>query len=151
MVYVMAMARSNPYREANKGEAQSPVDDELERRLRHGDLNQRILSMQDQVVAVLGQERSVYLRLEELQTERTDGREEAMFNLGFEHGLLQGRTDAMGALWRKSVRGRSFAARLARLTAETGLDRARAVTALLEIAWSLSIPRRRRATRASKT
>jgi hypothetical protein len=145
------MARPNPYREANKGGAQSPVDDEVERRLRHGGLNQRILSMQDQVVDALGEERAVYLRLEELQTQRTDGREEAMFNLGFEHGLLQGRTDAMGALWRKSPRGRGLVARLARLTAETRLDRSQAVAALLEIAWSLSISRRRRATPSGKT
>ena len=91
--------------------------------------------------------RHLYFALEELVAQRAEEREEAMFNLGFEHGLLQGRTDAMAALWRKSTAGRSFAERLVRLRADAGLGRRQAVGALLEIAWSLGVAPRRRGRR----
>jgi hypothetical protein len=138
--------RYNAYRVANKaGSDEHPVDDDLERRLRHTSLTSRIRRSQDAVVAALGEGRSLYFALEQLLSERTEDREETMFNLGYEHGLLQGGTDAMAALWRKSARARRFARQLGRLAMAPGLKKAQTVAVLLEVAWSLSLQPRRSA------
>ena len=139
-------SRHNAYREANKaGSDEHPIDDELEQRIRHAGLTDRIMESQDALVAALGEERQLYFALEQLLAERVEDREEAMFNIGFEYGLLQGRTDAMAALWRKGRRGRDLANQLAQVTSSTRLDKAQTVAVLLEIAWSLSIAPRPRA------
>jgi hypothetical protein len=133
-------SRFNAYRAANKaGSDEHPIDDELERRLRHAGLTHRIMKSQDAVVAALGDRRQLYFALEQLLSERVEDREEAMFNLGFEHGCLQGGTDAMAALWRKSGPARAFARELARLSLAPGLKRSQTVAVLLEVAWSLSL------------
>jgi hypothetical protein len=133
-------SRHNAYREANKaGSDEHPVDDELERRLRHAGLVERIKKSQDALVAALGDHRQLYFALEELLAERVEDREEAMFNLGFEHGLLRGRTDAMDSLWRKGRHARELASQVAQVTKATRLERSQIVAVLLEIAWSLSI------------
>jgi hypothetical protein len=85
----------------------------------------------------------LYFALEQLLAERLEDREEAMFNLGFEYGLLQGRTDAMAALWRKGRLGRDLANQVAQVVKTTRLGKAKTVAVLLEIAWSLSVASRR--------
>ena len=63
-----------------------------------------------------------------------------MFNVGFERGLVQGRADALAASLRNyGAPGRVLTAALVRLTMEAGLEPARAVAALLEVAWSLAL------------
>jgi hypothetical protein len=117
-----------------------PIDDEIERRLRHATLRKRIINAQGRVVAALGEQRHLYLRLEELVGNRHIDREEAMFNLGFEHGLGQGRADALAAtLRRQGVRGRVLAARLAQLATNAGLGQPRKLAALLEVAWAMAL------------
>lgn len=135
----MAGRRRNAYREANTTDSEAhPIDDEVERRLRHATLRKRILAAQDRVVAALGGQRHLYLRLEELIGDRHIDREESMFNLGFEHGLVQGRADALAApLRRQGARGRALAMRLAQLAANAGLDSP--LAALLEVAWAMAL------------
>lgn len=137
----MAGRRRNTYREANPTNSEAhPVDDEVERRLRHATLRKRILAAQGRVVAALGKQRHLYLHLEELVGGRHIDREEAMFNLGFEHGLVRGRADALAAtLRRQGTRGRALAARLAQLAANAGLDPPRALAALLEVVWAIAL------------
>lgn len=48
------------------------------------------------VVGALGDQRHLYLKVEELVADRTYDREVVMFNLGFEHGLVQGRAKRVG-------------------------------------------------------
>ncbi len=137
----------NFYRDANPSDSEAhPIDDEIERRLRHATLRKRIINAQDRVVAALGEQRHVYLRLEELIGDRQIDREEAMFNLGFEHGIVQGRADALTAtLRRQGARGRALAARLAQLATNAGLGQGRELAALLEVAWAMALgPRKPR-------
>lgn len=126
------------YAEANNlGTDGHPVDDEVERRVSNEDLKQRIVAAQDRVLAALGDQRRLYLALEELIGERAEAREEAMFNLGFEHGYLEGRADALATLWRRTTRGRTLAKKITQLTMDAKLTPPHAVAALLEVAWSL--------------
>jgi hypothetical protein len=137
----MAGRRRNAYREANPTDNEAhPIDDEVERRLRHATLRKRILAAQGRVVAALGKQRHLYLCLEELVGGRHIDREEAMFNLGFEHGLVQGRADALAAaLQRQGARGRALAVRFAQLAVNAGLEPPRTLAALLEVAWGLAL------------
>lgn len=137
----MSGRRRNAYRGANPTDSEAhPIDDELERRLRHSGLRKRILVAQGRVVTALGEQRHLYLRLEELVGDRHIDREEAMFNLGFEHGLVHGRADALAAtLRRQGARGRAFAERLAQLAVNAGANPSRALAALLEVAWGLAL------------
>jgi hypothetical protein len=59
------------------------------------------MTAQDQLLAQLG-DKHLYLALEELLGERTEPREESMFNVGFEHGYMQGRRDTLAVLWRRT-------------------------------------------------
>lgn len=137
----MAGRRRNAYREANPTDSEAHlIDDEVERRLRHAALRKRILAAQGRVVAALGEQCHLYLHLEELVGDRHIDREEAMFNLGFEHGLVQGRMDALAAtLRRRGARGRVLAAHLARLAANAGFEPPRALAAILDVAWAIAL------------
>jgi hypothetical protein len=140
----MGGRRRNHYREANPDDREiHPIDDEVDRRLDHARLRKRIIAAQGRVMAALGEQRHLYLRLEELVGERHGEREEAMFDVGFEHGLVQGRADALSAaLGRQGARGRALAARIARLAATAG-PTPRALAALLEVAWGVAVGRRK--------
>jgi hypothetical protein len=94
------------------------------------------MAAQEQLLAVLDNKR-LYLALEELLGERTDAREEAMFNVGFEHGYMQGRRDTLAVLWRRTPRGRTLAKKITQLTMDAHLTPPHAIAALLEVAWSL--------------
>jgi hypothetical protein len=147
--------RRNHYREVNPDEVEAhPIDEELERRLRHGGLRKRIIAAQGRVMSALGEQRHVYLRLEELVGQRHCEREEEAFNIGFDHGLVRGRADALAAVLRnQGGRGRGLAARLAQLATNAGLEPPRALAALLEVAWAMALgaampPQRTRRRRA---
>jgi hypothetical protein len=147
----MAGRRRNFYREANPDDREvHPIDDEVDRRLDHARLRKRIIAAQGRVMAALGEQRQLYLRLEELVGIRHIDREEAMFDVGFEHGLVQGRADALSAaLGRQGARGRALAARIARLAANAG-PTPRALAALLEVAWGVALGRRKSPTRRAR-
>jgi hypothetical protein len=144
-------ARRDHYGEASPADGEvHPIDEEVERRLDHLALRRRIIAAQDRVMAALGERRHLYLRLEELVGQRHGEREEAMFNVGFEHGLVRGRADALAAMLRnQGARGRALAARIARLAANAGPS-PRAVAALLEVAWGLALGRRKPPTRRAR-
>jgi hypothetical protein len=133
--------RSNHYREANLGDSElHPIDDELDRRVRHRGLRKRIITAQGRVMAALGDRRHLYLHLEELVGHRQGEREEALFNIGFEHGLVRGRADALATVLRnQGARGRALAARLAQLAMTAGLETSRTLAALLEVAWAVAL------------
>lgn len=133
--------RHNPYREANTTDSEAhPIDDELERCLRHGELRKRIIAAQCRVIAALAEQRHLYLELEQLVGDRATDREEAMFNIAFEHGLVLGRADALrAAVRRQGPHGRTLAKHIARLAAREGLEPSRALNVIIEIAWALSL------------
>lgn len=95
-------------------------------------------------MAALGEDRHLYLRLEELVVDRAIDPEEAIFNLGVEHGVVQGRADALAAtLRRQGARGRELAKRLAQIAVNDGPRPSRPLSALLEVAWALALGVRR--------
>jgi hypothetical protein len=144
--------RRNHYRQANPDEGEAhPIDEEVERRLRHGTVRKRIIVAQGRVMAALGEQRHLYLRLEELVGNRHIDREEAMFNVGFEHGLVRGRAEALAAVLRnQGARGRALAARLAQLATSAGLEPPGALAALLEVAWAMALGGRKPPVRARR-
>lgn len=133
------------YREANKGEGGAcPVDDAGNRRLlQHGRLAKKIISAQRRLFAALdGEHHHLYFRLEELVGQRQCERDEVMFNLGFEHGLMRGRADAPTAGSRvQCARGRGFAEQLVQLVVNAGIEPRHVVSALLQVAWALALER----------
>lgn len=137
----MATRKRNYYREARFEEKEGhPLDDEIDRRLRHATLSKQIHAAQDRLMAALGEQGHLFLRLEELFGNRAMDREEAMFNLGFEHGLVLGRADTLAAsLQEQGARGRALARRLIQLAASAGLEPSRALAVLLEVAWGLAL------------
>jgi hypothetical protein len=128
-----------------------PIDEQVERRLRHATLRKRIIAGQDGVMAALGEQRHLYLHLEELVGVRHSKREEAMFNVGFEHGLVLGRAEALAAVLRnQGTRGRALAARLAQVATGAWLEPPRALAALLEVAWAVALGPRKPAVHARR-
>jgi hypothetical protein len=113
-----------------------PIDEEVERCVRHGALRKRILAAQDRVMAALGDQRHLYLELEQLVGDRAYDRERAMFNIGFEHGLVHGSADSLRrVLPRHNREARRLAKHIARLAARERLEPVRALNIILEVAW----------------
>lgn len=133
-----ASRKTNFYAECN-GTASSEhrVDDEVEQRADNQPLRERIVAAQDRLMATLGEQRPLYLALEELVGQRGSEREEAMFNVGFEHGYIEGRREALAAVWRRTTRGRTLAKKVTLLALDSRLAQPHAIAALLEVAWSL--------------
>jgi hypothetical protein len=125
------------------GSEEHPVDEAVARRLRHGALRKQIRSATEQIIDALGERRHLWLALEPLLGAYRADREEAYFNIGYEHGLVAGRADALAASLRRRGRHRALAARLSRLAVNAaGLRGPGAVAALLEVAWGLALGRR---------
>ena len=145
--------RHNYYREASASDGEAhPIDDELERRLRHGKLRKGIVAAQGRVIAALGEQRHLYLELEQVVGDRAIDREEAMFNIAFEHGLVRGRADSLrAALRRQGPRGRTLARQIARLAASEGLESPRALNVIIEVAWALSLGSHKPPVRAGRS
>jgi len=122
----------NHYEEANAGSR--PVDEEVELRLRHATLREEVRKARDRVLTTLADRQHVYLALEDLAGERTGDREEAMFNVGFEHGQLEGGADSFAALWQKDEDLRGLAVQVARLIVNARVEHRQAAAVLLEIA-----------------
>lgn len=68
-----------------------PIDSAVARRVRHVAQRKQLLRLQDRVLARLGDDRKPFLELEELRGCVSAEREEAYFNLGYEHGLADER------------------------------------------------------------
>jgi hypothetical protein len=137
----MAEARTNYYRAAEQhGREEHPIDEAVARRLRHGALRQRTRRATDELVEALGEKRHQWLALETLLGDYRIDREEAFFNIGYEHGLVAGRAEALAAsLRRRSGQHRALATRLAQLAVNAGLRPPGPVAALLEVAWGLTL------------
>lgn len=138
-----ASRKTNFYAECNGTDSEHRVDDEVERRASNKPLRQQIVAAQDHIVATLGEQRDLYLALEDLVNQRADEREEAMFNVGFEHGYIEGRREALAVVWRRTSRGRALAKKITQLALDSRLTQPQAVGALLEVAWSLLTKPRR--------
>jgi hypothetical protein len=105
---VYAGRKINFYAEVNgTASGEHRVDDEVERRAGNEGLRREIIAAQDRVTAALGEQKPLYFALEELVGNRIAVRESAMFDTGYEHGFIQGRQEALAAVWRRTTRGRT--------------------------------------------
>ncbi|MBI5526556.1 MAG: hypothetical protein HY897_09485 [Deltaproteobacteria bacterium] len=120
-----------------------PVDAAVERRLPQKELLKQMRSLSDQMMAALGDERHLWLRLEEVLGDYHINREEFFFNIGYEHGVVAGRADALRALVPRPKSGsmtddnRIFADRVRDLAVQAELPLPLAIASLLETAWVL--------------
>ncbi|MFP2958477.1 hypothetical protein [Corallococcus exercitus] len=76
------------------GEDGHPVDIAVQQRLPQDAEHKRLLELQEQVRAQLGKNTKAFLELETLRTDISLDREEAYFNLGYEHGLAEAQARA---------------------------------------------------------
>jgi hypothetical protein len=130
--------KRNFYAEANgTASGDQSIDNLVANRTEDDGLRQRIITAQERVQTALGNQRALYFLLEDLFGQRGERRDEAMFNVGFEHGYLLGRRDSLSAVWRRTPRGRSLATKVTALVVEVGMTQPNAMAVLLEIAWSL--------------
>jgi hypothetical protein len=135
---VYAGRKTNFYAEVNgTASGEHRVDDEVEHRAGNEGLRREIIAAQDRVTAALGEQKPLYFALEELVGNRIAVREEAHFNVGFEHGYIEGRQEALSAVWRRTTRGRTLAKKITHLALDSRLAQHHAIGALLEVAWSL--------------
>ncbi|MBI5527837.1 MAG: hypothetical protein HY897_16020 [Deltaproteobacteria bacterium] len=135
-----------PYESVEHAETEEhPVDTAVERRFPQKKSLRKMRRLSDQMMAALGDQRYLWLRLEEVQGEYHLQREEIFFNIGYEHGLAAGRADALQALMpackcgSSTNRGRAFAARVRDLTMQVDLSPSLVMAVLLEVAWALAL------------
>lgn len=117
-----------------------PIDEAVARRIPQRKLRRRKLEAGEQLMKALGEHRGLWLRLEELFALYHSRREEAYFNVGYEHGVAAGRVEGLRALdGQTSSDARSLADRLRELAVQADVSRAEKVAALLEAAWALAL------------
>jgi hypothetical protein len=110
-----------------------PIDNAVARRVRHVAQRKQLLRLQDRVLARLGEERKPFLELEELRGCVSAEREEAYFNLGYEHGLADERArDRRGAESALAV-----ATELRERIIQAQLSPREAALGLLECLWAI--------------
>ena len=134
--------RKQPYDEVNHEPPEGhAVDIVIERRFPMRKLVGEIRESTDEMVAALGERRCLWLKVEELVAERAALREEAYFNIGYEHGKAAGRARAIRSLAGDEASmpadARKLASTLRDLAVQADLPRPATVAALLETAWAL--------------
>ena len=134
--------RKQPYDEVNHEPPEGhAVDIVIERRFPMRKLVGEIRESTDEMVAALGERRCLWLKVEELVAERAALREEAYFNIGYEHGKAAGRARAIRSLAGDEDSmprdARKLASTLRDLAVQADLPRPATVAALLETAWAL--------------
>ena len=134
--------KKHPYDEVNHEPPEGhAVDLVIERRFPMEKLALEIHEATDEMVDALGERRRLWLKVEELFAERAARREEAYFNLGYEHGEAAGRAEAIRSVASDEVSmtsdARDLASTLRDLAVQSDLPRPVTVAALLETAWAL--------------
>lgn len=121
------------------------VDRAIERLRPMKKLRRRIRHATDELMHALGERKHLWLRLEERLGEYRTRREEAYFDLGYEHGAAAGLASALRILTSTAATGPAFhearelADTVRDLAVQADLPRALTVAALLESAWSLAL------------
>lgn len=112
-----------------------PVDEAIERRHPLRTLRARVRRATRAVEQALGNQRHLWLKLEEPLNELRGEREDAYFNFGYEHGFAEGRR----ALRKTAPAVRELATRLQDRAIQQGARREDALVALLEAALALAV------------
>ena len=90
-----------------------PVDEAVQRRLDHAALRRQIRAATNRLLEALGDEQHLWLRLEELLGDYGGDREEAYFDIGYEHGRAAGRAEGLGGPRGSRREGRALRPRTA--------------------------------------
>lgn len=117
-----------------------PIDAAVERRVPQQKLRRRMRQASERLLHALGDRRHLWLRLEELLGLYRARREEAYFNLGYEHGVTAGRIEGLRAIdGSLPPEACPLADQVRELAVQADLDRRHKVAALLEAAWALAL------------
>jgi hypothetical protein len=115
-----------------------PVDAVVEQRLGHTALRQQIRVATERLLRGLGEERHLWLRLEELLGDCRVDREAAFFDIGYEHGRIAGRTEGLAeGKPRTAPAYRALVLRTREAAVNADLRREHAAAASIEAAWAL--------------
>jgi len=121
------------------------VDRAIERRLPLKKLRRRIRAATDELMSALGERKRLWFRLEELIGDYRGRREEAYFDLDYQHGVAAGRAESLRALAdaatarTRTGETRAFADTIRDLAVQADLPVPLTVAALLETAWALAL------------
>ena len=122
----------------DEGHGIHPADAVVERRLGHTALRRQIRAATERLLRALGEDRHLWLRLEELLGDCRADREAAFFNIGYEHGRVAGRTEGLAeGRPRATPAYRALALRAREAAVNAGLPHVQAAAALLEAGWAL--------------
>jgi hypothetical protein len=117
-----------------------PVDEAVQQRLDHAALRRQIRAATDRLMEALGDEQHLWLRLEEILGDYGRDREEAYFDIGYEHGRAAGRTEGLAeGRPRAAPAYRDLALRVREAAVNAGIPSDQATAALLEVAWALVV------------
>jgi hypothetical protein len=120
-------------RVAHAAEDTNPVDDAIDRRFPERALRAQIKRITRQLKRALGPEHALWLKLETALNELNCRREDAYFDLGFEHGFAAGRGEALET----QPKARDLSARLRDFAIQCTSEVA--LTAMLEAAQALAV------------
>ena len=139
----MSTGKRRPFKEMDLPDKEDHPLDVLSRNRMSTALNEKVKSAAQVLVDALGSDIRPWLELEVLLNESRQAREEIMYNLGFEHGTVKGKSKAL------AIQGgaddeqyRHFADEVRKQALLSELPAAVRVAALLEVAWALVLERK---------
>ena len=134
-----------PYRRAEPSAGdEHPIDLAVERRLPLERLRGRIKEATERLLDALDGQPDLWRRLEELLNEYRARREEAFFDIGHEHSVAAGRTEALRALAAcpstdTAAEAKDLADTIHGLALQAHLPQSLIMAAILETAWALAL------------
>ena len=135
----MSPGKRRPFDEMDLPDAEDHPLDVFSRNRMSVALNDKVKSATQTLVDTLGSDISPWLELEALLNESRQAREEILYNLGFDHGMVAGRSRALAAIQGGAgdEQYRQFADEVRKQALLSELPATIRVAALLEVAWAL--------------
>jgi hypothetical protein len=117
------------------------LDAAVERRLRHQATRRELVRMQEQLLAVLGDNAKLFHNYDTLLTDTQTERERAWFDLGAEHGYREAHVEGCRGSAVLNKEAAKFSAATRARILEAGLSWDQAILSLLECLWGVAAGR----------
>lgn len=115
-----------------------PIDLVVEKRVQHRAARKRLIDLQNKILERLGDNKKPFFALEELRMHVSAEREEAYFDVGYEHGLADALATERRGRARLSAKAGQLATEFRERIVQSQVPTRDALLALLECVWAVA-------------
>lgn len=122
----------------HEAEEGHPIDLVVEKRVQHRAARKRLIDLQNKILQRLGDDKKPFFALEELRMHVSAEREEAYFDVGYEHGLADALATERRGRARLSAEAGQLATEFRERIVQSQVPTRDALLALLECVWAVA-------------